>query len=70
VLPITAIVLSVTALGTARELMGKLNGDLHGVVPREIRNAVMESINEKHGLQSEAGAMVCAMDVDEMVHLG
>ena len=40
------------------------------VVPKEIRNAVMESINEKHGLQSEAGAMVCAMGVDEMVSLG
>jgi len=40
------------------------------VVPKEIRNAVMESINEKHGLQTEVGAMVCAMGVDEMVHLG
>jgi len=40
------------------------------VVPKEIRNTVMEAINEKHGLQSEAGAMVCAMGVDEMVSLG
>ena len=40
------------------------------VVPKEIRNAVMEAINEKHGLQTKVGAMVCAMGVDEMVHLG
>lgn len=40
------------------------------VVPKEIRNTVMEAINEKHGLQSKAGAMVCAMGVDQMVRLG
>ena len=40
------------------------------VVPKEIRNTVMEAINDHHGLQSEVGAMVCAMGVDQMVHLG
>lgn len=40
------------------------------VVPKEIRNIVMEAINEKHGLQTKAGAMVCAMGVDQMVRLG
>lgn len=40
------------------------------VVPKEIRNTVMEAINEKHGLQSKAGAMVCAMGVDQMIRLG
>jgi len=41
------------------------------VVPtREIRNAVMEAINTNHGLQSEAGAMVCAAGIDQMARLG
>jgi len=40
------------------------------VAPRELRSAIMESINEKHGLQSEAGAMVCALGIDQLVHLG
>lgn len=40
------------------------------VVPKEIRNTVMEAINEQHGLQTSAGAMVCAMGVDQMVRLG
>jgi len=40
------------------------------VVPKEIRNTVMEAIHSKHGLQSEAGAMVCAMGIDQMIHLG
>lgn len=40
------------------------------VVPKEIRNTVMEAINEKHGLQTKAGAMVCAVGVDQMVRLG
>lgn len=40
------------------------------VVPKEIRNNVMEAIHNQHGLQTEVGAMVCAMGVDQMVHLG
>ena len=40
------------------------------VVPKEIRNTVMEDINSQHGLQSEVGAMVCAMGVEQMIHLG
>ena len=40
------------------------------VVPREIRNTAMEAINEKHGLQTEAGALLCATGVDQLVHLG
>ena len=43
---------------------------LYIVVPREIRNGVMEAINEKHGVQTEAGALVCALGIDQMVHLG
>lgn len=40
------------------------------VAPREIRNNIMESINREHGLQSEAGAMLCALGIDQLVHLG
>ena len=43
---------------------------LYIVVPREIRNGVMEAINTKHGVQTEAGALVCALGIDQMVHLG
>lgn len=40
------------------------------VVPREKRNGVLEAINRRHGLQTEAGAMVCALGIDQLVHLG
>lgn len=40
------------------------------VVPKELRGPVMEAINRDHGLQSEAGAVVCALGVDRLVHLG
>lgn len=40
------------------------------VVPREIRNSVMEAVNTHHGLQSEAGAVICSLGVEHMAHLG
>ena len=40
------------------------------VVPREIRNSVMEAVNTHHGLQSEAGAVICSLGVEHMTHLG
>ena len=40
------------------------------VVPRELRRPIMESINREHGLQSEAGALVFSLGIDQMVHLG
>ena len=40
------------------------------VVPKDLRAPLMEAIHEKHGLQTEAGAMVCSMGVEQMVHLG
>ena len=40
------------------------------VVPKEIRNQVMEAVNKQHGLQSEAGAMVSAIAIEQLVHLG
>ena len=40
------------------------------VVPRELRAAIMENINQEHGLQSEVGAMVFSLGIDQMVHLG
>lgn len=40
------------------------------VVPREIRNSVMEAVNAHHGLQSEAGAAICSLGVERIAHLG
>ena len=39
------------------------------VIPDEIRNAVMEAINEKHGLKSDSQGMLCSMGIDHMVRL-
>ncbi len=39
------------------------------VVPREIRNSVMEAVNTPHGLHSEAGAVICSLVVERMAHL-
>lgn len=40
------------------------------VVPRDVRNGVMEAINAEHGLSSEAGAVICSLGVEQIVHLG
>ncbi len=40
------------------------------VAPKELRSAIMEDITREQGLQSEAGAMVCALGIDQLVHLG
>lgn len=40
------------------------------VVPNEIRSQVMDAINDKHGLRSESGALVCSLGIDQLVHLG
>ena len=40
------------------------------VVPKELRNGVMEAVNTHHGLQSGAGAMVSAVAIEQLVHLG
>ena len=40
------------------------------VVATEIRNKVMEAINREHGLESEAGAMVSAIGIEQLAHLG
>ena len=39
------------------------------VVPNEIRNAVMESVNAQHGLRSSSEALVCSLAVDRFVRL-
>lgn len=39
------------------------------VIPAEIRNSVMEAINEKHGLKSDSQGMLCSMGIDHMVRL-
>ena len=40
------------------------------VVPKDIRNQVMDAVNKAHGIHSEAGAMVCAMGIEQLAHLG
>lgn len=40
------------------------------VAPRELRNGIMENINQRHGLQSEAGAVIFSLGVEQIVHLG
>lgn len=40
------------------------------VVPTESRNGIMDAIAKKHGLRSEAGAMVTAIGVEQLVRLG
>lgn len=39
------------------------------VTETEKRNAIMEIINKKHGLKSEAGAVLCSVGIDHMVRL-
>ena len=33
------------------------------------RNLIMESINKEHGVNTEAGAMICSMAVEQVVRL-
>ena len=40
------------------------------VVPSDIRNRVMEAVTRQHGLRTDAGAMVTAIGVEQLVHLG
>ena len=35
----------------------------------DIRNDLMQAINEKHGLRTEAQAMILSMGIDRIVHL-
>ena len=39
------------------------------IVPNDIRNAVMESVNQAHGLRSEAEAVICSLGVDRFVRM-
>ena len=39
------------------------------IVPNGIRNAVMESVNQAHGLRSEAEAVICSLGVDRFIRL-
>lgn len=37
------------------------------VVPNELRNRIMDAVNEQHGIRTEAQAVVCSMKVDHFV---
>ena len=39
------------------------------VARNDIRNDLMQAINEKHGLRTEAQAMILSMGIDRIVHL-
>ena len=34
------------------------------IVPNDLRNQIMDAVNEKHGLKTEVQAIVCSMKVD------
>lgn len=36
----------------------------------EKRKNIMEAVNEKHGLSTEAGAMICSLRIDQITKLG
>ena len=40
------------------------------VVPTELRGPIMEAINAKHGLRSEAQAALCSLPIEQIVRLG
>ncbi len=40
------------------------------VAPTEIRNRIMDAVSREHGLRTEAGAMVTAIGVEQLVHIG
>lgn len=39
------------------------------VTPTSLRNTIMETINKKHGLKSEAGAVILSLGIDQMAKL-
>ena len=39
------------------------------IVPNDIRNTVMEGVNQAHGLHSEAEAVICSLGIDQFVRL-
>lgn len=40
------------------------------VASGEKRKNIMEAVNEKHGLSTEAGAMICSLGIDQITKLG
>lgn len=40
------------------------------VATADTRNAIMETVNRRHGLKSDAGAVICSVGIDQMVRLG
>ena len=39
------------------------------VTPTSLRNTIMETINKKHGLKSEAGAVILSLGIDQIAKL-
>lgn len=39
------------------------------VSPKELRNPILEAIHAQNGIQSEAGAILCSLPIEGMVHI-
>ncbi|NBK92288.1 DUF1538 domain-containing protein [bacterium 1XD21-13] len=65
--PMTATFLLPLAMGACETVGGNILTDAFGVVAimasAETRNAIMETVNIKHGLKTEAGAMICSVGI-------
>lgn len=57
-------------LESAYDLSLHAEKEILAIVARnDIRNDLMQAINEKHGLRTEAQAMILSMGIDRIVHL-
>lgn len=39
------------------------------VAPNEPARAILDAVNEKHGMQTKAGAVICSVGIERMAHL-
>ena len=40
------------------------------VVPTDLRSSIMDAINAKHGLRSQAQTLLCSLPIEHIVRLG
>ena len=51
--------------GGWKALSSRETGRICGmIVPNKLRNRIMDTVNEKHGLKTDAQAIVCSLNVD------
>jgi len=39
------------------------------VVPKELRNPILEAVHSRHGGQNEAGALLCSLPIEDLTHI-